>query len=277
MASKSKNVSVSKAELEETAVAAAVVAEDKIEEGLIEVSAGAQNLVAAKKVRHAGRAELAAGVSNVTHGVDQMIVADKLARLSEVVGAAGAMDVAEGIDALAASDDIAVQTEVVAALSAGDVARAMELGAVSGQLAVASDFVASRNMPVLAAFLEDKSNLLRKFAVDSAMRSGATRALAQAMSATGAKVGDLGVNEIAEGLVRMAVAEAGAERSQELAFEGEMNAIVGVEEIAAAEKARKVARKLEKQGIKQVAEGTEAVGQGEAIGAVAVAFDEAAQ
>ena len=86
MAAKSKNVSVSKAELEETAVAAAVVAEDKIEEGLIEISAGTQNLVAAKKVRRAGAAALAAGASDVTHGVDQMIVADKLAMLSEIVG-----------------------------------------------------------------------------------------------------------------------------------------------------------------------------------------------
>ena len=187
MATRSKKVSVSKAELEETAVAAAVVAEDKVEEGLIEISAGAQDLVAAKKTRRAGRAALVSGVSDVTHGVDQMIVADKLAMLSDVVGAAGALDVAEGIDALAASEDIEVQTAVVAALSAGDVARAMELGAVSGQLAVAADIVAARDMPVLAAFLEDKGNLLRKFAVDSAMRSGATRALAQAMSATGSQ------------------------------------------------------------------------------------------
>ena len=50
MATRSKKVSVSKAELEETAVAAAVVAEDKIEEGLIEISAGTQDLVAAKKL-----------------------------------------------------------------------------------------------------------------------------------------------------------------------------------------------------------------------------------
>jgi hypothetical protein len=56
-----------------------------------------------------------------------------------------------------------------------------------------------------------------------------------------------------------------------------VNATVGVEEIAVAQKARKVARKLEKQGIKQVAAGTEAVGQGETIGAVAEAFDAAAQ
>ena len=55
MATRSKKVSVSKAELQETAVAAAVVAEDKIEEGLTEISAGTQDLVAAKKVRRAGR------------------------------------------------------------------------------------------------------------------------------------------------------------------------------------------------------------------------------
>ena len=85
MATRSKKVSVSKAELQETAVAAAVVAEDKVEEGLIEISAGTQDLVAARTARRAGRAALASGVSNVTHGVDQMIVADKLAKLSEVV------------------------------------------------------------------------------------------------------------------------------------------------------------------------------------------------
>ena len=63
-------------------------------------------------------------------------------------------------------------------LSAKDIARAMELGAVSGQLAVAADIVEAREMPVLAAFLEDKGNLLRTFAVDSIMRAVATRALA---------------------------------------------------------------------------------------------------
>ena len=277
MASKSKNVSVSKAELEETAVAAAVVAEDRIEDGLIEISAGTQNLVAAKQARRAGAFALAAGASDVTHGVDQMIVADKLAKLSEVVGAAGALDVAEGVEALIASEDIDVQSALVGMMSAKDIARAMELGAVSGQLAVAADFVEAREMPVLAAFLEDKGNLLRKFAVDSILRAGATRALAQAMAATGSKIADLGANEIAEGLIRMAVAEEGAERSADLFADGAMNAVAGEEELADAVGARKVARKLEKKGIKQVAAGTEAVGQGEAIGAVAVAFDEAAQ
>ena len=70
---------------------------------------------------------------------------------------------------------------------------------------------------------------------------------------------------------------AAGERSVELAVEGAVTAAVGMEEIEIAKGARKTARKLEKQGIKQVAAGAEAVGQAEAIGAVAVAFDEAAQ
>jgi hypothetical protein len=156
-------------------------------------------------------------------------------------------------------------------------ARAMELAAVAGQLHVAADIVSAREMPVLAAFLEDKGNLLRVFAVDAVKRAGAGRVLAQAMAETSEKVGDMGANEVAEGLIRMAVAEEGAERSADLFADGAMNAVAGKEELATAVGARKVARKLEKKGIKQVAAGTEAVGQGEAIGAVAVAFDEAAQ
>jgi hypothetical protein len=147
---------------------------------------------------------------------------------------------------------------------------------VAGQLHVAADIVSAREMPVLAAFLEDKGNLLRVFAVDTVKRAGAGRVLAQAMAETGEKVGDMGANEVAEGLIRMAVAEEAAERSTDLFADGAMNAVGGEEALAVAAGARKVARQLEKEGIKQVAAGTEAVGQAEAMSAVASALDVAA-
>ena len=141
MATKSKNVSVSKAELEQTAVAAAVVAEDKIEEGLIDLGRHAE-FGGGEEGPPAGRGSLAAGVSDVTHGVDQMIVADKLAMLSEVVGAAGSLDVAEGVEALVTSEDIDVQST-----RRRDDERQRRRPRwscrPSGQLAVAADFVAS--------------------------------------------------------------------------------------------------------------------------------------
>ena len=86
----------------------------------------------------------------------------------------------------------------------------------------------------------------------------------------------MGANEVAEGLIRMAVAEEGAERSADLFADGAMNAVGGEEALAAAAGARKVARQLEKEGVKQVAAGTEAVGQAEAMSAVASALDVAA-
>ena len=110
----------------------------------------------------------------------------------------------------------------------------MELAAVAGQLHVAADIVATREMPVLAAFLEDKGNLLRVFAVDTVKRAGAGRVLAQAMAETGDKVADMGANEVAEGLIGMAVAQEGAERSADLFADGAMNAVKGEEVLVAA-------------------------------------------
>ena len=243
MATKSKKVAVTKSELEETAVGVEALAESRMEDGLIEVSAGAQTLVASRKVRQVARAAQTAGAVAVTHGVDQMAVAEKLGRLSEVVAAAGELDVAEGIEALATSEDIQIQSALVSSFSMAALARAMELAAVAGQLHVAADIVSAREMPVLAAFLEDKGNLLRVFAVDTVKRAGAGRVLAQAMAETGEKVGDMGANEVAEGLIRMAVAEEGAERSADLFADGAMNAVAGVEALAAAAGARQVARR----------------------------------
>ena len=246
MATKSKKVAVSKTELEETAVGVEALAESRMEDGLIEVSAGAQELVAAKKVRRVARAAQTAGTVAVTHGVDQMIVADKLAKLSEVVAAAGALDVAEGIEALATSEDIHVQSAVVRFTEHAPSWRARWSLALSpGSWGSPATVVAAREMPVLAAFLEDKGNLLRVFAVDSIKRAGAARALAQAMAETGAKVGDMGANEVAEGLIRMAVAEEGAERSADLFADGAMNAAGGEKALAVAADAREVARDLE--------------------------------
>ena len=117
MATKSKKVSVSKTELEETAVGVEALAESRMEDGLIDVSAGAQTLVEAKKVREVARAAQTIGAVAVTHGLDQMAVAEKLGKLSDVVAAAGELDVAEGIEALVTSEDIQIQSAVVSAFS----------------------------------------------------------------------------------------------------------------------------------------------------------------
>jgi hypothetical protein len=146
--------------------------------------------------------------------------AKTMTRLSRLVAEAGATDVAEGAAALAASEDIEVQSSVVRALGADDLQRGRGLGAIAGQLAVASEAVAARDMPVFAAFLEDTGERLHDLAVDAIVRAGAARALAKAMAATGAKIGEFAANEVAEGLVRLAASDAAAERSGEFAALG---------------------------------------------------------
>ena len=49
-------------------------------------------------------------------------------------------------------------------------------------MAVAADVVSAREMPVLAAFLADKGNLLRVFAVDSIKRAGAAQVYAAVLA-----------------------------------------------------------------------------------------------
>ena len=54
----------------------------------------------------------------------------------------------------------------------------------------------------------------------------------------------MGANEVAEGLIRMAVAEEGAERSADLFADGAMNAVGGEKALAVAAGAREVARRF---------------------------------
>ena len=79
---------------------------------------------------------------------------------------------------LAASDDLAVQSALVGSLGAEDLETSMDIAAISGQLDVVAQVVAELDMPVLAAFLEEKSIELQDLAVDGIFRAGATRALA---------------------------------------------------------------------------------------------------
>ena len=60
------------------------------------------------------------------------------------------------------------------------------------------------------------------------MKFAAARALAGTIAATGAKIGGYGANEMVEGLDRLAVAEAAAQRSEDLAAAGVGYAVAGI-------------------------------------------------
>jgi hypothetical protein len=157
-------------------------------------------------------------------------MAARLGQLSEVVAEAGIVDVAEGAAMLATSDDIKGISAAVGLMGAEDLESGLEVARTAGELWAASDVVDLLEMPVLAAFLESRGELLQNVAVEIILRASGTRALSQVLTGAGEAVADLGDQEVAEGLVRAVASQVLAEESDELAaMTGEAEAAAGAE------------------------------------------------
>ena len=183
------------------------------------------------------------------------LVLHPAAALSEAVASAGAVDLAEGAEMLAASEDIAVQSALVSSMSQEDLEIGMHLASVAGQLEAVSNVTEIMGLPRISFFLEDKAQELQDVATQTMLRSGATRALAAAISATGKDIADLGTEEMAEGLTRLAVSDDFAVRSEELAESGAADFVAGVSEVAASEALNDISRDVAAEGTAEVAAG----------------------
>src|SRR5262249_16732887 len=148
-------------------------------------------LLAARDAEAARRATLAEGSSDLTRAADLERGANRVGQLSEIVSAAGARDVAQGAAMLAAPEEIEGMSALVAVMGAEDLEQGMALARLSGELRAAYSIVRRLQMPVLAAFLGDRSDKLNRMAVDTVMRSSGTRALGTALAATGQDLSEL--------------------------------------------------------------------------------------
>ena len=92
------------------------------------------------------------------------------------------------------------------------------------------------------------------------------------MQQEGESIEAMGEKEIAEGVMRMAVSEAAAERSAELSVASDMLAARGVDELATAAAAGQVAIAARSAGVAAIAAGAEAIGAGEAAVATGAAL-----
>jgi len=237
----SKSVTISKKKLTEKTQAAkdnaltqSVNAEEHIKEGAQKVQTG-------KDIADLGRMETAAGVSDLTRAEDAVVVAERVKALSDVVGVAGVVDVAQGAEMLAASEDVGVMSAMVGLMGEEDLETGLELARIAGELWAVSDVVDMLQMPALTDFLAERGEILQEIAVEQIIRSASTKGVARAIEAAGGKIADLGNNEIAEGVTRMAVSEGLAEGSKQL---------------------KKAGIKLAKQGVKKVQDGEEIVAAG---------------
>jgi hypothetical protein len=161
---------------------------------------------------------------------------------------------------LVAADDVETASAVVGVMSMVDLDRGMELARVSGELQAASRIVDKLRMPLLSAFLDDRSGKLGQMAVDNILLASANRALAAAMATTGKKLEDLSATEVAEGIVRLAASGALAERSDELAAESGDSAASGLDKLNAAEEFENAAGRARSEAIDASARGGAALG-----------------
>jgi hypothetical protein len=117
---------------------------------------------------------------------------------------------------------------------------------------------------------------LQDIASDQLLRFTSTRALAGAIKQEGKDIEEMGVNEAAEGMVRLAVSDAAAERSQELSQASDALAARGVDELMNAEGARDLAREAVVSGVVKIADGANEMGKGEALQATGEVLEDRA-
>ena len=101
-----------------------------------------------------------------------------------------------------------------------------------------------------------------------------TRALGKAMGETGKQIETMGAQEMDEGAVRIAVSEAAAQRSRQLAEESGKLARRGVDELVTAEVAAGAGRMAVESGATDMAEGAAKMGAGTTMAGVGEALEE---
>jgi hypothetical protein len=269
---KSKKVTVSKQQLLETGEELEVVGEVAEVEGALEVGEGVEGLEVAKVAGMIAVQQTAAASSDLTRAADAALVSEKVGELSEIVGAAGVVDVEEGVEMLMKGGDVKAMGAIVSLMSKEELERGMELARLAGELAVVGDVVDILDMPVLAEFLQDRGARLQDIAVDQLLRFTGTRALAGAIKQAGKDVEAMGEQEVEEGLVRMAVSEVAAERSAQLSAASDALAARAVDEMVTAEIAGSVAREAAVEGVADIAQGAELMGEGAATAAMGEAL-----
>jgi hypothetical protein len=276
MAETSREEAVSRRASRERAVS--TLQEDAVataRSGAQRVVEGGRDLRTAERLGTGATVVGAAGVHDLTRADDMALVAQRMGSLGKIVGQAGAQDVAEGIELLAASDDIEGMSSLVGLLSMGDLERGMQLARLSGELQVAGRIVTRLQMPVLAAFLGSRGDQLSQAAIEQVVRSAATRVLSAAMQVTGGQIRELSAGEIAEGVVRLAAADAMSERADDLVADAAQRHVRGRGELETAAAFGSAAREMAREGVAKVAEGGVAIGAAVAEAAVADAVADA--
>jgi hypothetical protein len=106
------------------------------------------------------------------------------------------------------------------------------------------------------------------------LRFSSTRALAKALRSTSESVGALGANEVAEGEMRLDIADDLAADSAQLAVQGEEQALAGAVAMTVGQLHTEAALAGAREGIAQIATGAADIGAAEALSSMAATVAE---
>jgi hypothetical protein len=277
MTDERQNPSDEEEELAQTAGDFKNLANEMADEGFDEMAAGVDDMAFAQDLSDTATAEAMAGASDLTRAMDAAVVADRLSTLSSVVSAAGVNDINQGADLIATAGDVDTIAAAVGLMTVDDLDKGLELGRLSGELRVVGNIVSQLEMPILAAFLGDRSERLNEIAIDTVLRAAASRSLTELIEATGQRIGEMGEEEIDEGVLRLAASDIAAERAADLTAAGLALGVQGLDELDAAAEDAELADEMRAYGVEEVARGAEDLGAAAAAAGEADALDESSK
>ncbi len=255
------------AEMEQAAVAAAIV-------GQQEAVHGAKRIESAGQLAADGQTLLVAGARDVPRAMDEKLVSDRLAVIGEAVAVAGVVDVAEGAAMLAESEDVGVMSALVGMMSKDDLDHGLELARLAGELLTVSDIVEELQMPVLADFLAERSDRLHAMSLEQIHIAASTEGVSQLLASSGTRISHMGDNEVEEGMLRMQIAQASAAKSAAMSQASEELAAQGIEEVVVGGGVTRAARSEAVEGVKEISSGSMVMGAAQAIDDVATHLKE---
>lgn len=209
--------------------------------------------------------EVAAGARDMTRAIDSAVVADRLGTLSKVAASAGVNDIAQGTELMLASEDVAAMSAAVGLMSLDDLQSGLHVGRIAGELETISQVLSVLEMPVVAAILVDRSLQLQEIATNTVLQAAASHGLSEVMNAAGKQLGEMGEEEMDEGLLRVAAAKVAKQRAEELEAQSVELGIKGMTEIANAAQTVELATEVANQGIEAVAVGSAQMASGKQV------------
>lgn len=265
---KTKAVAVSKKEKKQALQTAAAIT---AVEGAAQAADGAQLVGAGRELAGVAMQATASAASDLTRAQDTARVAQRVGELGRLVGAAGEADLAQGVTMMATASEIQALSTAFRHLSNEDLEQALRIGRISGELAIISDAASLLNMPVMSRVLDERAMALQQIGVEVLVQYMLGREMSKALEAKGIQVGAFGANEAAEGMARLAVSQAAAQRAEDLEEMSAELAVRGIENAMVAGEAVEAAKAVADAGIAEIAEGAATVGAGVAMDAMAEA------